>query len=58
MSETYEQFKSLTLSKGRGDDYCIAKRQFESLTSTKVQEALYITVIDQNITVIDQSPRS
>ena len=29
-----EQFKSLTLSKGRGDDYWIAKRQFESSTST------------------------
>jgi len=38
MSETYEQFKSLKLSKGRGDDNRIAKRQFESLTSTKVHE--------------------
>jgi hypothetical protein len=38
MSETHEQFKSLTLSKGRGDDYCIAKRQLESLTATKVHD--------------------
>ena len=33
-AECEEQFKSLTLIKVRGDDYWIAKRQFEFLTST------------------------
>ena len=37
-----EQFKSLTLSKGRGDDYWIAEWQFESLTTTKFRRNDFI----------------
>jgi len=32
-AKCYEQFKSLILSKGRGDDYWITNRQFGSLGS-------------------------
>jgi len=53
-----DQFKSLTLSKERGDDDWIAQRQFEPLTSTIAHENrtwaikrlciyVYITDIDQ-----------